>query len=366
MILAVTALYSPAAVASAHQVPPHCGDAITTDTTLTADVTGCTGNGLVIAADGITLDLAGHRIAGAATGDAVGVDVTGHGDVTIENGSVSGFEEGVYARRAGGLTVRHMSFSRAAHGGILVDGGSDVTLRRNIATRCGAGIIVTRSNGVVIGANRITRSGSGGIPVFDSRHVRIAGNAVSRSRDAAIGLFRGSSHNALVGNRVTNSGAGIVVAEGASHNVIVGNVARGDDSGVILDVGTHDNRVAANLIDVSAFEGIALVASKDNVLTRNHVEQSGRIEPAGGIVVIPLPDDPSQTSDDNLLVHNRASHNGRDGIAIGEGQAGNTLRGNGADRNSELGIDAAPGTIDGGGNHAAGNDDPRQCVGVSC
>jgi parallel beta-helix repeat protein len=366
MILVATALSSPAAVANAHRVPLHCGDPITADTTLTADVTGCTGNGLVIAADGITLDLAGHRIAGAATGDAVGVAVAGHSDVIIENGSVSGFEEGVFARHARGLTVRHVSFSGAVHGGILVDGGSHVTLRRNVATRCGAGIIVTRSNGVVIGANRITRSGSGGIPVFDSRHVLVAGNAVSRSGDAAIGLFRGSSHNAVIANRVTSSGAGIVVAEAASHNVIAGNMTRDDDSGLILDVGTHENRVIANLVEDSAFEGIVLVASKDNVLARNHVERSGRVEPAGGIIVIPLPDDLSQTSDGNLLTRNRAIHNAGDGIEVGEGQAGNTLRGNGADRNTRLGIDAAPGTIDGGGNHAAGNGDPRQCVGVAC
>jgi parallel beta-helix repeat protein len=365
-VLALTLLCAPAA-ARTQPEPPHCGQAITADTTLTANLTGCTGDGLVIAADGVTLDLAGHRIEGAASGDTAGVDVEGHTGVVIQNGTVRGFDEGVFALGARDLTVRRVRLSGSAHGGIRVDGGRDVTLRRNVVHRCGAGIIVTRSDRVVVAANRIGRSAFGGIPIFDSRHVLVVGNAVTTSRtDAAIGLFRGSSHTTVAGNRVATSAAGIVAAEGASHNVIAGNVAVNDGSGVILDVGTHDNRVIGNRIDGSAFEGIAVVASDDNVLARNHVARSGRDEPAGGIVVIPLPDDPSQTSNGNLLSRNQAIRNQGDGITVGAGQVGNVLRANVADRNSRLGIDAAAGTIDGGGNRAAHNGDPRGCVGVSC
>jgi Tol biopolymer transport system component len=43
-----------------------------------------------------------------------------------------------------------------------------------------------------------------------------------------------------------------------------------------------------------------------------------------------------------------------------------TLRGNIADDNTDLGIEAVDQVIDGGGNRASGNGDPRQCVGVTC
>jgi dipeptidyl aminopeptidase/acylaminoacyl peptidase len=43
-----------------------------------------------------------------------------------------------------------------------------------------------------------------------------------------------------------------------------------------------------------------------------------------------------------------------------------TLARNRANRNADLGIEAAEGVIDGGGNGAAGNGDPRQCAGVAC
>jgi hypothetical protein len=53
--------------AAAGQSPPpglECGDTITADTTLERDLTGCPSNGIVIGADGVTLDLNGHTISG--------------------------------------------------------------------------------------------------------------------------------------------------------------------------------------------------------------------------------------------------------------------------------------------------------------
>ena len=60
-----------------------CGDVISQDTTLDSDLIDCPGDGLVIGADGITLDLGGHTV----DGDGVGVfcdsgiknDPSGHG-----------------------------------------------------------------------------------------------------------------------------------------------------------------------------------------------------------------------------------------------------------------------------------------------
>src|SRR5438034_4577316 len=44
-----------------------CGAVITTDTTLTADLVNCAGNGLVVGADDITLNLNGHTVSGDGT-----------------------------------------------------------------------------------------------------------------------------------------------------------------------------------------------------------------------------------------------------------------------------------------------------------
>ena len=47
-----------------------CGDVITQDTTLDSDLIDCPGDGVVIGASGITLDLAGHTIDGLPGGRA--------------------------------------------------------------------------------------------------------------------------------------------------------------------------------------------------------------------------------------------------------------------------------------------------------
>src|SRR4051812_37070218 len=86
--VAVTAV--PAAQAHGH-APVACGQTITTSTTLSHDVVGCGATGLLIGADGVTLDLHGHTIRGTNAKGSVGVVVDGHTGVTIRRGTVSGF-----------------------------------------------------------------------------------------------------------------------------------------------------------------------------------------------------------------------------------------------------------------------------------
>lgn len=366
LAVAACAIASNATAAADHRQIA-CGDAITTDTRLAANLVDCPGAGLVIGADGITLDLGGHAVDGDGSGDDVGIDVSGHRGVTIMHGAVREFTEGVLVSEASEVAVRGVTSTGQAHGGITVDRSDAVTIAGNDVRDSGAGIIVNRGDRVLVSANRVSGSAFAGITTFASQHVSIAGNTVTTSpTDAAVGLFDGSSHNEVTGNRLSRSAAGVALNNGSSDNLVAGNAIAHDDSGVIADVGTHDNRVLGNVVEDSTFEGIAVVGSDGNLLAGNVVARNGAADDAGGIVLIPFPDDPSQTSDANTLTDNIALDNGGDGIHVAQGQPANLLRGNRADRNSRLGIDAAPGTVDGGGNSAARNGDPRQCVGVAC
>ena len=73
---------------------PACGATIKTSTTLTANIGPCSGNGLVIGINGITLDCAGHTISGSGGGN--GITFTGHTKVTVKNCKVTAFEEAFY------------------------------------------------------------------------------------------------------------------------------------------------------------------------------------------------------------------------------------------------------------------------------
>jgi hypothetical protein len=77
--------------------PVRCGDTIMADTTLDGDLLDCPNNGIVIGADGITLDLNGHTLEGdnALVGPCpedefcdFGIANDGHNDVRITNGTV--------------------------------------------------------------------------------------------------------------------------------------------------------------------------------------------------------------------------------------------------------------------------------------
>jgi len=86
-----------APAAGAHRIP--CGTEITASTTLDRNISGCAGNGLVVSGNGITLDLAGHRISGAGARSGYGIWLKGS-DVTIRNGRVTGFLDGVHVAPA--------------------------------------------------------------------------------------------------------------------------------------------------------------------------------------------------------------------------------------------------------------------------
>jgi hypothetical protein len=72
-----------------------CGDVITQNTRLTADLQCPAGTALTIQASGVTLSLAGFTIDGLGSG-AVGVDViAGVTDVQIILGRIRGFGRGI-------------------------------------------------------------------------------------------------------------------------------------------------------------------------------------------------------------------------------------------------------------------------------
>ena len=125
-----------------------CGDKITADTTLDSDLVDCPNNGIVIGADGVTLDLNGHLIDGDGT-EARGCDREtelcdfgvandGHDGVTVRDGSVREFGVGVFVGGARKNRVLNISASGHDFFGAVVGGSSRSVIRggsfsRNIA-----------------------------------------------------------------------------------------------------------------------------------------------------------------------------------------------------------------------------------------
>src|SRR5258707_456893 len=89
----------------------NCGSTITTNTTLTADIGPCPGDGLIIGRSGITLDLNGHHIEGS--GDGTGINIGRMADIVIKNGTVFNFGVGLSASRAGTIKISDLSIYSA-------------------------------------------------------------------------------------------------------------------------------------------------------------------------------------------------------------------------------------------------------------
>ena len=326
--LAVVCLALTAGQASASHVS--CGDTITADTTLDSDLVDCPSNGILIGADDITLDLNGHTIDGddepfePCPKDEpcdLGVLNEGHDAVTVEGGTVRDFGLGVVVVRARGNRLRDIAAIDNAFEGILLFRSARAHVQGSSASRNGVG------------------NSRPGIALIESDNNWVAGNTMSRNGD--LGLFlEASDHNLIRHNSARRNPEGGMIIEGNRNEIVRNRVVRGGGGIQITTVGRGGTSVG-------------------NVIRRNVVRN---VRPAGISVDRPPP---NRTPIRRTLI-SRNLVVGSEGAGIIVGSRSTTIANNRALRNGGLGIRAIEGVIDGGGNRASGNGDPRQCVNVAC
>jgi parallel beta-helix repeat protein len=369
---------APAADASASRDGVACGDTITRDTKLGEDLVDCPGNGIVIGADGVELDLNGHTIDGDNelgcdefyTCD-FGVDNTaGHHGLSVRGGSIREFATAVAAIGGDDNRISRITASHNILGGILVIGAPGARIERNSISANGlttdqAGLIVFDSSEVRIEKNAVFANGDIGMFLIGLGDSRVERNSVSDNPEAGI-VLEGDG-NRISRNRVARNGDAVVVsgdANSVTFNEIEDVLGFPDDPeggfGILIDGGSrnllqgNDIRDVASIgIRVTAFDPDATGPSEDNVVRDNRVKRTG----LDGIRI-------DDTATGSLLELNRASGAADDGIDVKS--PATTLARNTADRNGDLGIEAVTGVTDGGGNRARGNGNPLQCTNVFC
>jgi hypothetical protein len=155
-------------------------------------------------------------------------------------------------------------------------------------------------------------------------------------------------------------------------NLITAGVGCGDgDCGVAIAAeGGTGNLIAGNRIFGTQRDGIQLNEFEraggrpaiGNVIRGNLVRDAR----ADGIAIQTSTDENSGfgTVKGTVVIANVVLGSGHDGINVARGD--NTVAENVALRNGALGIEAVAGVIDGGGNVAHLNGDPRECVLIVC
>jgi parallel beta-helix repeat protein len=307
--------------AGSAKADPACGEVLVQSIALTADL-ACNGpqqDGLVIAGDGVTLDLNGHVISGSG---AAGVRIVGP-NATVTNtavrpGVIRGFEYGVYLNPTHGATV------------------SGLTVTAN-----GGGIAAGFADGNVISGNMITGNTRDGIRLGVSSHNAITDNTVSKN-DLGIALADGSNDNVVAGNDVSkNRNFGVCVFCNSDGNVIadnsVTNTTGGGGHGIIVRSGSDWAEVTGNGANRNEGDGIRVDDGYGCASAADNVAPIGTV-----------------------IADNAANRNGDDGIEVAT-EGVTTVRDNTANGNGDYGIEA-PNTEDGGGNVAVTNKGPAQTV----
>jgi parallel beta-helix repeat protein len=292
----------------------HCGQTLTQSITLANDLTDCPGDGLVIGADGITVDLNGHTIDGAVTqsdcnfpaNPAGGVVNSGFDGVTIANGTVQQFDGGIRATDVNDSRVHDLNVRDNRFGGIDLEAsfapgavtvvGSRVDHNVVSGVRCGSAINLFNGQGNRFDHNRV-RDAQTGISVCCGAATDanvIENNSIANIANLGILVFAaGVAH--VERNDLTDIGSGgdacaaltncigIEIGGDSSRTVVKDNaITRAQNAGI--DVGTcfecgvtqlmTDVRISGNTL-TSTGDGIFLVDTDRDVVTRNTVTGAG-------------------------------------------------------------------------------------------
>jgi hypothetical protein len=253
-----------------------CGQTITQDTTLSEDLVCPAGDGaaIMIGASNLTLDLGGHLLQG--NGLSTGVLAVGYESVTIRNGTIDGFIDGIFLIETRYATVEHLTLRNMTSSdpadlilGVKILDSQDVVVRdmlfefpsvahkeaveiyssavsvNNIEVRGGgAGVNfsfagacdpLNKPNTGEVLNSRFYEIYIAGIEIACTSSARIAGNEFTAPPEAGIGIQGDAPFPGAV--------TGVVIERNWIHDTAIGIEFRG-----ILDSSISNNHIRDNSI----------------------------------------------------------------------------------------------------------------------
>lgn len=273
-----------APISSADQEPTLI---ITSDTILTSDFVGH----IVIDANDITLDCAGHTILGDSEG--VGIWLEGRTGVTIENCHVTGFEIGFVLLSAADNTLRgntaavngpaksenQLGLGIIAGGFFMIHSQDNRLIRNTAVDNFDFGFLLRESHSNTVKANMadgLIRENDWGFALVLSDHNVMKEN-VARGNAAGFAVV-GSTSNHLIENFAIDNSIGFQL-EGAIENTFKENSASdnvyflGEEFvsgyGFFISSRSHRNTFNENTVNDNAIAAFLLQESNDNWFREN-------------------------------------------------------------------------------------------------
>jgi parallel beta-helix repeat protein len=273
-----------------------CGQVITQDVTLTSDLNCDSGDGLIVGASGITINLNGYSITGpnGGGGSQEAANPTGSQEAANPTSADSDDENGGQQQQEEEEAVNPTSADSDDENG----GQQQQEEEEAAAEEPEIRPVTTRQTA--------DYDGSSGILVANADNVAIAGLGEISGFSRGV-TFLGSSGGAVTDIQLANNDIGAVVAssEGTeiSRNTITNNgiavVSDGSNGGV-----TAFNQIVANVE-----QGILLLGSSDNVVAANNMYGNG----ASGIFLDPM-SQRNHLDYNTVFGHEAADLNNADGM----------------------------------------------------
>ena len=212
-----------------------CGQRIKHSITLGRNLNNCRGDGLVVRANNITINLNGHTVDGRGRRSSAGVRIAGFHGVTVTGGVIRQFGRGIWLVRANDdkivsnvvtgsfdegiftnetsarplIQSNRISGSGTRHHAVDADGidarGAGVRALKNTVRHSNDDGIDVGGTGSVIDGNSVSGSGHDGIDI-DSLGSMVQNNVSNGNGDDGIGVGR-NARNVVLRNNITNGNA---------------------------------------------------------------------------------------------------------------------------------------------------------------
>jgi parallel beta-helix repeat protein len=258
---------------------------ITTDTTLTEDYFNAT---IVIAADNVTLDGDGHMIIGPGRCSRIwdpnmpsneeelwttGILLEGGTGVTVKNCRVTGFGYGFLLNGSDGNTLQGNTANNNTNGFRLYESDGN-SFKANTANNSRIGFSLWASNGNSFEAN--TANGNTfGFSLWESSRNSFEANTANDNVDW--GFFMWSMSDNTFRNNTANDnggdnddyGHGFDLRESSFGNILQGNTANNNNGNGFALESSYGNMLEVNMANDNSHAGLHVAFSSNNTLTGN-------------------------------------------------------------------------------------------------
>lgn len=218
-----------------------CGDYVNSDITLSANLTDCAGNALVVNSSNVILDCDGYWITKASPFDSYGVLVNGFDNVTIKNCNIRLFSQNIRIASANDIWVMDNDLTNSTYAGVYSQNSDNINVLRNIihgnntqravyfAFNVNNSQIINNSikdsrfYGTLVGGGNVLIQGNNytdcigqSLAVTSSKDVQLVENIITGTTGTGIGLSSlfEELNISIIKNTIYNNSQGISVGDG--------------------------------------------------------------------------------------------------------------------------------------------------------